>query len=236
MKKRLFILVLALMLIYVVPVRAASTCDYETQVKLNTEAANVKSAYEVKEFKTGNQFEGDEGLEDETEPGVENNIYNLTNNIYVTVTNSLDKSMKTYYANDADDGTISWITYGYEQIIEYTVKVYSNHEQCRGELLRTFSFKTPKQNVLAFEPQCQTLTNKYYCQEFITEDVNMSYAEFVKQADKDLSIQKKEEKEKEEKNNFWKKYGLWIIIAAVAIAIGVGATVIVKKIKRSSVK
>ena len=67
---------------------AASTCDYETQVKLNSEAANIKASYEVKEIKTGRKVEadlGDEEYIDETYQGVEVSIYNMTEDLYLTV-------------------------------------------------------------------------------------------------------------------------------------------------------
>lgn len=224
----------------VLNVDAASTCDYKTQVQLNTEIANVKTNYEVKEIKTGNLVESDLGedeFEDETYVGVEVTIQNITENIYVQIKNSANGNVEVYHYKDTTDGTITLTrgSDGLDDIVTYYVAIYSDHIDCLDEELKKIEIKTPKYNYFSVEPQCENST-KYYCQDYITEELNMTYESFVNQANKDKTEQKEEEKKQDEVNDFWKKYGLIIIIGFVLVAMGVGTTVIVKKKQRSSVK
>lgn len=240
MKKRAFICSLILMFFCVLNVNAASTCDYKTQVQLNTEAANIKTNYEVKEIKTGNMVESDlkeNEYEDETYVGVEVTIQNITENVYVEITNSANDKIEVFHYKDTNDGTIVLHRGidGLEDIVTYKIVIYSDYRDCLDEELKKIEIKTPKYNYFSVEPQCEK-SNKYYCQEFITEELNMSYEDFVRQANKDTKEQKEEEKKEASANDFWKKYGIFIIIGLVIVAMGVGTTVIVKLKQRSSVK
>lgn len=240
MKKRAFILSFILMFFCVLNVEAASTCDYKMQVQLNTEAANVKTNYEVKEIKTGNLVEADlsdEEYEEEFYTGVELRIYNLTENLYVVITNTENDNAATYHYRDTTDGTITIQRGidGLDEIVTYKITIYSDYSDCSGEEQRKIEIKTPRYNYFSSEPQCDN-SNKYYCESYITEEINMTYSEFIAQAKKDNIAQKEEEKKEEEENDFWKNYGLFIIIGLVIVAMGVGATVIVRLKQRSSVK
>lgn len=231
---------LCLFIVGVSNASAASTCDYETQVKLNSEAANIKASYEVKEIKTGKKIEadlGDEEYIDETYQGVEVSIYNMTENLYLTVMNTSTNETKTYHYEDADNGSIKLVRGedGLEDIVTYQITIYSNHNDCKDEELKKINLVTPKYNSFSADALCEG-SSKYYCQEYVTEDLNMTYDDFLKQAANNNKNDGNGDTDTVKDNDFFKKYGIYIVGGILVILLGVMTTVIVRKKQRSSVK
>lgn len=231
---------LCLFIVGVTNASAASTCDYETQVKLNSEAANIKASYEVKEIKTGRKVEadlGDEEYIDETYQGVEVFIYNMTENLYLTVMNTSTNETKTYHYEDTDNGSIKLVRGedGLEDIVTYQITIYSNHNDCKDEELKKINLVTPKYNSFSADALCEG-SSKYYCQEYVTEDLNMTYDDFLKQAANNNKNDGKGDTDTVKDNDFFKKYGIYIVGGILVILLGVMTTVIVRKKQRSSVK
>ncbi len=231
---------LCLFIVGVTNASAASTCDYETQVKLNSEAANIKASYEVKEFKTGNKNENDlvDGEPtDQTYQGVEVSIYNMTENLYLTVMNTSTNETKTYHYEDTDNGSIKLVRgeNGLEDIVTYQITIYSNHNDCKDEELKKINLVTPKYNSFSADALCEG-SSKYYCQEYVTEDLNMTYDDFLKQAANNNKNDGNGDTDTVKDNDFFKKYGIYIVGGILVILLGVMTTVIVRKKQRSSVK
>ncbi len=231
---------LCLFIVGVTNASAASTCDYETQVKLNSEAANIKASYEVKEIKTGKKIEadlGDEEYIDETYQGVEVSIYNMTENLYLTVMNTSTNETKTYHYEDTDNGSIKLVRGedGLEDIVTYQITIYSNHNDCKDEELKKINLVTPKYNSFSADALCEG-SSKYYCQEYVTEDLNMTYDDFLKQAANNNKNDGNGDTDTVKDNDFLKKYGIYIVGGILVILLGVMTTVIVRKKQRSSVK
>ena len=231
---------LCLFIVGVTNASAASTCDYETQVKLNSEAANIKASYEVKEIKTGKKIEadlGDEEYIDETYQGVEVSIYNMTENLYLTVMNTSTNETKTYHYEDTDNGSIKLVRGedGLEDIVTYQITIYSNHNDCKDEELKKINLVTPKYNSFSADALCEG-SSKYYCQEYVTEDLNMTYDDFLKQAANNNKNDGNGDTDTVKDNDFFKKYGIYIVGGILVILLGVMTTVIVRKKQRSSVK
>lgn len=231
---------LCLFIVGVTNASAASTCDYETQVKLNSEAANIKASYEVKEIKTGKKVEadlGDEEYIDETYQGVEVSIYNMTENLYLTVMNTSTNETKTYHYEDTDNGSIKLVRGedGLEDIVTYQITIYSNHNDCKNEELKKINLVTPKYNSFSADALCEG-SSKYYCQEYVTEDLNMTYDDFLKQAANNNKNDGNGDTDTVKDNDFFKKYGIYIVGGILVILLGVMTTVIVRNKQRSSVK
>lgn len=231
---------LCLFIVGVTNASAASTCDYETQVKLNSEAANIKASYEVKEIKTGIKNENDlvDGEPtDKTYQGVEVSIYNMTENLYLTVMNTLTNETKTYHYADTDNGSIKLVRGedGLEDIVTYQITIYSNHNDCKDEELKKINLVTPKYNSFSADALCEG-SSKYYCQEYVTEDLNMTYDDFLKQAANNNKNNGNGDTDTVKDNDFFKKYGIYIVGGILVILLGVMTTVIVRKKQRSSVK
>ena len=231
---------LCLFIVGVTNASAASTCDYETQVKLNSEATNIKASYEVKEIKTGIKNENDlvDGEPtDKTYQGVEVSIYNMTENLYLTVMNTSTNETKTYHYEDTDNGSIKLVRGedGLEDIVTYQITIYSNHNDCKDEELKKINLVTPKYNSFSADALCEG-SSKYYCQEYVTEDLNMTYDDFLKQAANNNKNDGNGDTDTVKDNDFFKKYGIYIVGGILVILLGVMTTVIVRKKQRSSVK
>lgn len=219
-------------------VNAESSCDYETQVKLRQEATNVKANYEVGWYGSGVMEPAEFPSEDSPgefeikEPLVKNAIYNITENLYVEITNKNTDSTEVYYFRDTDNGTIEWET-DVEDIINYEIKIFSNHPDCPGEEIYKIPLTTPKYNKHHPMTYCNN-NNEYYCKEFITQEINMSSEEVHQMALEDELKRTKEIKEEEEKKeSFWQKYKIYFIVVGVLALLGVLITVILRIWKRS---
>jgi len=221
-------------------VNAASTCNYETQIKLRQAANNVNVNQETGWHGTG-EFEESE-VEEETGNtefeimDVYSNvsIYNITEDIYIEITNKNDAEIKRYYYKDTKDGSISWTIDAYE-ITNYEIKIFSNETDCLGEEYRKIDLTTPKYNNHHGMPYCND-NKEYYCAEFITQEINMTEEQLKKRAEEDELKRNSEERPNEEKKNknFLEIYGIYIVLGiTVVIVIGVCIRVLLVKMKRS---
>ena len=107
MKKVKKIFVLLVMVLLVKNVHAE--CGYETQAKLNSEAATIKAIYEeVQKEMDRNTYVCGDGVDECTEyySVFKISILNLSENFYVKVTSD-NNFNKTFYYKDAQDGIIS---------------------------------------------------------------------------------------------------------------------------------
>ena len=226
---------LLLLLSVLLPLNVYATCDYETQIELSEQAGRVNVAYEAYWYGTGEFVEAE--VPDEAgnyqielvQPKVDITLYNLTEKIYVVIKNLNTNEEKTYYFADSNVGDINWSRTNVDDIVEYEIKVYSNEPSCKGQELRKINLVTPKYNPYHTEYYCEGL-DEYYCQEFITTNINMSDIELWQDAK-----EKQEEKNEGEKilgipKSFWDDYK-WYILGAgvVVVACGATAVIIIKK-------
>ncbi len=241
-KRKIGILVLALCFFSVLKAPNAA-CDYETQVRLRREAANVNAVYEPKRV----IMNLDTGLEDPKATDEDVNfdgpyyydnkvtitIMNITESIYIEVTGDNGFS-QTYHYEDSNDGTIELDGGNAEQIVNYEIKVYSDNSNCSGEDLHTIKLVTPKYNPYSKLLACESVS-EYYCNPFVTYDINYTESEVIEMASKKKNEnQNPDNPTKTEENNFWENYK-WYIIAGGIIVIGVATTAILIKKRRSRV-
>jgi len=239
-KRKIGILGLACFLMF--STRVNATCDYETQVKLAREAANVEAVYEVGLYGTGEYDEseiiGEDGnpiLYEIDEQLIVASIYNITENLYVVVTNKNTKEERIYHYSDSDKGVVSWKESDFEEVQTFEIAIYSEHTDCSGTELKKFEFKLPKYNIHSAMAYCYNV-DTYFCKEWITEPLNMSDDDIeAKGFQEQFKAEEiKKEEEKKEENNFWKKYSIYIILSAILL-LGVTTVVIVIKKQRSKV-
>ena len=228
-----------------------TTCNYEEKATLNNEISNVKTNYEIKErVLDKSEYEIPDALlgteyEDTyvaTEDYIVLNILNLTENMYVEVSNDLDDEVKIYQYSDTNNGNIAIERYNLIHIVNYTVKVYaSSATGCEGNLLRTLSQKLPRDNEYSSYSICSVIPEYYLCQRYVTFD-DVGFDTFINKTSKE--IEKQEEKEKQEKDNdkwyekaidFVKEHKVPFIIGGVGVIVIAGGTtfVIIKKRRRS---
>ena len=204
-------------------------CSYEEQVRLATEASNVNAVYEAGNYGTGEYERGE--MPDEngnyeyeiTELKVIVNVYNITENMYVLVRNENTNEEDIYYYSDTENGTLTWERTDLDNIVEYTISIYSNNSDCQGNLLRNISLITPRYNDYSTYTYCDGL-DVYYCQEFVTTDLGMTEDQIYQDAIK-LQQEKEEisEQKSEENTIDWSSIILYGLIAILIV--GVVATV-----------
>lgn len=224
-----------------------AACDYETQVRLATEASNVNMTYEIRrEIINANTGQiapeaTDEDVNFDSIYAYQNFIYitimNITENIYVELIGS-DGSEQNIYFTDTNEGTIELDGGMGENIITYTVNIRSNNSNCSSDLLRTFEFITPKWNPYSGLLACEGI-NEYYCEPYVTYEIDLTEGEIIDRA----SEAKKEETnvpQDEENSNRWTEWlnnNPWFIptVIGVIVLAGVATTVIVIKKRRTKV-
>lgn len=228
-------------------------CDYETQVKLATEASNVKTNYEVKDivinWQTGEEVTGvteDEVDDDDSvyvrEKKIMVSLYNITSNMIVTITNGDGMNEEITY-EETNNGTYTFDGGYLENIINYDIKITTNNPSCSGDELRTLNLQTPKINDYHYLTACEGVDD-YYCQEFIDFDLNMSEDEIISKALLKRDGQTSDNQNTDENKSWFdnvKEYlkkHQWIVfttIGGIILIAGVATTVIIIKKRRSKV-
>lgn len=245
--KKMFLLAIVVLIPNLV--NAESACSYNEQAEINNIVANVKASYEVVEVSAGKVLDIDHQDENGNIPEIEYfekgfdiSILNITEDIYVKVTNKNDNSVMTYKFADTNNGTLTFRTMDIEKLNTYTFEVYANKYQCVGELFRKFTLDTPMYNPYSEMIACQENPEFYYCQAFIPSE-NITLNEFktkVNEFENDKKLEEEKEKNKksfiERIKEFYSNNSILINILGIGIVLmGVGATVILVKKKRSRV-
>ena len=249
-KKKMILFCVLCFLSFVITANAE--CDYETQVQLMTYAYNVNANYETKTIvvdENENEIVGmdpseipEEEMGQDSKYGlmsaIELEIRNITDSIYVVVKEK-NLGIETFTITYADttDGTYTYRIPDTNNIRNYEITVYAENQDCYGTELNKFSVVSPKKNSYHDSTACLYLTDKYYCQEYVTSDVNVSDEEIGQELQKYFEEgKKKEEGQEQSEENFWEKYQTFIIIgASVVLLIGVGVAVVLIIRKRRKV-
>lgn len=246
--KKLFLL--AIILLTPNLAHAASSCSYEEQAELNNIVANVKASYEVVDIYAGKTLAVNTPNEDGTFPEVDNyvkefqiTLLNVTEDIYVRVTNDQDDEVRTFRNSDSTNGTITFLSDRVFELTTFTFEIYANKYSCIGEQFRKFTITTPIYNSFSKYELCDENPDFYYCQEFIPTE-NISSSEFFSKINEYKKEKKEEEiKQQEENKSFIEKLKEFynnnkVIVYSIGIVIvvtGVATTVILVKKKRSRV-
>lgn len=100
-------------------------------------------------------------------------IRNLSDDVYVIIdsNNKLSKQHNLKMTSaDVKDGVLTYFTEYTNDLITYTIRVYSSKGDCVDELFREFEFKTPIYNRYSAMDICKNYPNFKYCQKYIEED------------------------------------------------------------------
>lgn len=239
MKKKVVVMLAGILAITNLNVaNAASLCSVEDQASLNKVAGSVKAVYEeVTEEMAPNTYV----TTDETGEGPFYYNYfkiiftNITDEIYVKITNDYNKEVKFIRYQDTDAGMyyIDW--YKLDKVVKFTYEVYSSNEtDCQGEKYFTGYLVTPKFNKFSEMLICDGINDYLPCQKYTT--VNFTYEE---QYNKIAEYIEEKETEKEEENKKWyEKIGDFVkehkvaFIAGGSIIVIAGVAVVMVNIKR----
>lgn len=179
-------------------------------------------------------------------------ITNVTDDIYIVVNNdnatSKQKNLKLS-AKDAKDGVITYFTEYTNDVVKYSMKIYSSTGDCANELFREFEFVTPIYNRYYDMDICENYREFKYCQKFITEDrptqqeFQVALAAYQKEnkvtTSNDGTILDSELKEhqddigKEDKDS---KLLIMLIIGVVVLLVTVGIIAVILLKKKKGVK
>ncbi len=250
-KLKYFMISLAAFLVLSTTAHAAGTCNYEEKAKLNSEVANVKTNFEIKQEtielspeEAPDEYYGTSMAENLSikEDYIQINILNLTENLYVEVTNDFNKEKETYRYQDSENGNIAIIKRDLSKVVTYTVKVYaSSNTGCEGEALSTKYVAVPRYNEYSSYSLCDSLPDYYACKRYVTFE-EMDFSKFVEQVTKEIENKNKQEEEEKNNDKWYKEVGSFIsenkvyfIIGGVALVViaGVVTVVIIKRRRRS---
>lgn len=237
MKKNLFMFLgLISFLIFGLNVQAASKCEYAELSQINQEASGVKVSYEEKQ----RVVEGDNGVIDSPKQPEDKvyqdyfvvNITNVTDNLYVKVTNPIDNSVKVFTSADATNGIISFEWNNLDTVANLTIKVYtSSKTQCPDEEVIVKYQTLPKYNIYSDSAYCEEHQKENDCQKYVTKEISQAeFSEKVKKA----RVEKAEEVNEDSKGvvkkakEYFKKNKTKVIIGgSIIIVMGVVTTVVV---------
>ena len=233
MKKMLTLL---LMLgIGVMPVNAA--CNYTDKAAANKKAANVKLDYEVVE----DTQEYDDGTISVSEY-FKMTILNVTEDLYVTVTNDVTNTTNTYRYSDVKDGVITFNWDNNEVITNFTMKVYgSDSSPCKDEELRTIRKQTPRYNDFANRAICEDMKDFYLCEKYTTVE-NIDESMFINKvtdyAEGKIDDNGENKDDKKDKNILYylNEYKWYIMGGLLVIALGSGIAIVIRNKKYREVK
>ena len=252
MKKRIKRLVWMLLVFLVLSPTVKAACDATEENKLRALAYNVKASYEPgdgPDIRTDDGFGLPDGLSEEGYEELENTpiyilvmkvyINNITEDLYVKVSDKLSGQTKTYQYSDTDKGTLTIVQDEISMINNYTIEVYSSAKtSCPDTKLYTTYLTTPMYNQLSEMAYCEGAEEFYLCHEYLSvEPTNMpEFVTLVEQykegkINEDGNPSKPDEKEKKTFGEFVKKHKGIFIGAGIGIVIvgGAVAVIIVRK-------
>lgn len=226
-------------------------CEAAESNKLNSLATNVKNSQEVieKVMDPDPDWNPPDGLTEEEFANYEYKIKyfriyinNITEDLYVIVTNNTTEEKKTYNYQDTNNGTVFFDEMVSSQIVNYKVEVYaSDKTNCNSKKLRTFYITTPKYNSLSEYKSCEGIEEFYLCHEYLNVETSTENFETLVKDYREGKLKADGSKKDEEKKNegflgFLKEHKGTVIIASLAIiTIGGLVTVIIVKKQRSRI-
>lgn len=241
MKKSLLSALFAFALMFTpIDTHAASSCSYSEQAELNAIVANVKATYEIVDIYDGMttrlDYEGEPEIESYVK-GFNINILNIAEDIYVTIKDSSGLIEQTLRYSDTQDGIATIQTKNVDELINYTIEIYSNKYSCIGEKFRTITFQTPIYNNFSQMGACVENPGFYYCQEVISTNL-ISINEFMKKLEDYRQDKTEEQKQEEKSKSFFEKLKEFyennksIIYTTIIFILIIGGTTIVILVRK----
>lgn len=156
-------------------------------------------------------------LYDFEEAKVEINFYGLNENYKVEVQNSYNDEVKTYTNNDFKDGILTFNSETVLEKINYRIRVYASDVNCTSNILKTYTFETPKYNSYITSSVCDGMYDTIdLCNPFY-DTGNMTLKEFNEKVTELSDIINEPFKAKVIK--FIKNYYLYVLIPFLIISI-----------------
>lgn len=157
MKKICYFLFIILAFICMGTVHAEedTTCNYASKAALMKAAGNVSANYTIKKDNNNNYY-------------FEFSIYNITDEIYVILTNNITKEETQILSSMTSNNVYKFNVYDTVTVMEYTIHVRSFKYGCNDEL-RKFTTIKPRYNDISELELCKRdgMIEYTYCQQWI---------------------------------------------------------------------
>ena len=225
-----------LLLFICLPVKAASNCNSVEQLELNEKAAEVKVSYELVNDKYTDENNDVWDIE-----FFRVSILNLSEDLYIKVTNNITNEEKIYEYSDVKDGIITFDWDNVIKVAKFNFEIYtSDKTACPAEKLKTLNLNIPRFNQYYSMQMCNDSESKL-CEKYVTWN-EMTENEFFDKLGKDLEEEriKNEQKSEEETKNpevknpvttFLNTYKFYILAVVSLIILSYVGYVIYKKNK-----
>lgn len=165
-------------------------------------------------------------INDEEGVKISTKIYNLTENLYVTVLNDYDNTPSTYHYSDVKDGILTIDTTTILNSINYVIKVYSEDTTCGVEPLKTLNYTTPKYNDYSTVDKCRGRESEIEMCSAFYDNKGMTPEEFMKKLDKEI---KKQEEANHSFMYYVSKYYLFVLIPVILVILVYVVRIIILK-------
>lgn len=178
------ILLITLSLVGIIGVSAEEadgTCDYAKQNELNKIASNIKVSYEVS-----------------PEPDLyfTVNIFNLTEDVYIIVSDDNTRVRTEYNYTEENKGNISIRSDEIYKKVEFTIEVFPRYVSCANNNLRNITISTPRFNPYYSSYLCDDIKEYSLCQKW--SDFEISFETFKKRIDEYKTSLNKEDGKKQD--------------------------------------
>ena len=253
MKKFLFYFMLINVFLFgSIEVKAASSCSYDDQAKMNSAAANVKINYEAKtaEMNPNDYQVPDAYLDTDLENSTlsyyyfQINILNLTNDMYAIITNDNNSDSVRVNYSDTTNGTYyyNWTNLNY--ITNLKMQIFSSTAtNCANQLLYTNYLTLPRINEYRDYDICTGYSDYYLCQRYVTYEPIDHQTFNDRMEDYINSLNKTETKNNTENNSSLNKISSYIkqhyaivLLIIIGILIILILTTIIKRGKKQNEK
>ena len=249
--KKIRVLIFTLMLFMIGGNYVYAVCDATEMNTLNSLAANVGRSYEIvtKEEALPEGYSYPDGISiEELEGYVFQRDYfriyitNITEELYVVVTNENTGEERTFNYSDTDNGTAMFEEMVGTEIVNYTIEIYSSDvTNCRDQRLYTEYLTTPMYNTYSEYDLCRGIEDYYLCHEYLS--VPVDFTDFLNQVNSyraSLSETSEEEMPEEETESgffaFVQDHIVWVVVIIVAVVAAGGLiTYVVIKKQRSRI-
>lgn len=147
----------------------AATCSGTDLEKVNKAANGIKTNYAINEGKVKENSD-----EYEVAPSIEFSIYNLTNDVFLKITNDFNKDETIVTYSKTDNGKYTFSTNEIFKSATYYIEVFSNLDSCKADSIKKITLKKPYYNPNSAYAICIDNPDVPMCQTYITEDTGVS--------------------------------------------------------------
>ena len=239
MKK--ILLILSFILTFSLTNVSASTCDSATMKDLKGKANNIKVSYEAETKTVENaNYVVDGGDKTMEVPNIIIDLYNITDDVFVIISNDIDNTKKTIVYSDTENGKYKLDTWdNFNALGTYTFDVYAKNEPCKPSKLKTITFAKPIENHLYRSQLCKKNLDIPFCTQFITKPIGITGSELKEKIEeyRKTSTNKVTSKKDDDTNNdnknkvieFVKDNKYYFISAASLIIVIIVIVALIKK-------